>query len=403
MLTRMRLPFRRLPPDLRVLVELGGFDKGGLERVALDSTLALHRAGVPTLIVSTGRLGDLAAQARAAGLRVEGLPAQGSERAYARLVRTFRPSVAVSHFSTLGYRLLARRGVPIVSFIHNVYAFMDTAQRARFAAADRFVARYISVSSRATEYAAARLGIDPARIATIPNGLDLEEYARRAADAQPADRAALGIPPDDYVFLNVASYNLHKGHYVMAAALRRLLARRRDIRIVCVGNVVHPPHLAGLQAYLREQGLAEHMLLPGYAPRVQDWFAMADAFLLPSFIEGWSIAMNEAMFFARPMILTDTGGAAEVIADDDVGVLIRNEYGDVTALDNVLLDRLAYDTRDFRIAGDLAAAMAQFADARTAWAEAGLRGREKLRTRYGLPAIAARHRAVLQAAAEAAR
>ncbi|HET9018189.1 MAG TPA: glycosyltransferase family 4 protein [Acetobacteraceae bacterium] len=400
----MRFLFRRpLPRSLRVLVEVGSFDKGGLEKVVLDSTLALHRVGVPTLIVSVGPLGELAAAARAAGLHVEALDPEARERSYARLVKAFRPSLAVSHFSTAGYRLFAKRGVPIVSFIHNVYAFMDAPQRERFAADDRMVARYIAVSPNAARYASARLGIPAARITTIPNGLDLDEYARRAANARPASRVALGIESDDYVFLNVASYNLHKGHYVMAAAMRRLLAGRRDIRIVCVGNPVVPAHVEGLRTYLREQGLDRHMLLPGYTPRVEDWFAMADAFLLPSFIEGWSIAMNEAMSFARPMIMTDTGGAAEVIEDGDTGLLIPNEYGDVTTLDGTLLDRLAYDTRDFRIADDLAGAMARFADAREQWAAAGLRGRAKLQARYGLSQIAARHRAVFDSVAEAAR
>ncbi len=399
----LRHLFRRRKATLRVLVEVGSFDKGGLEKVVLDSTLALHHAGVPTLIVSVGPLGILASAARAAGLQVAGLPSRGAARAYARLLRDFAPTLAVSHFSTFGYNLLARRGVPVVSFIHNVYAFMDAAQRARFAADDRTVAHYVAVSAKAAQYATARLGIDPARITVVPNGLDLEQTARRAAAARPVDRAALGIADGDCVFLNVASYNLHKGHYVMAAALRLLLSHRQDIRIVCIGNVVHPPHLDGLRAYLRAHGLAAHMLLPGYAEDVAGWFAMADAFLLPSFIEGWSIAMNEAMGFARPMILTDTGGAAEVIEDEDTGILIPNEYGEVTALDSTLLDRLAYATRDFRIAADLARAMERIAGDRPGWAAAGLRGRAKLQARYGMSAISARHRAVLDAVAAVAR
>ena len=398
----MTWPFRRRPRGLRILIELGAFDKGGLEKVALDSTLALAAAGVPTLIVSVGRLGELAAVARAAGLTVEGLPPDRAGAAYARLLAQFRPTLAVTHFSGFGCKLLAHRGVPIVSFIHNVYAFMDEAQRARFAAEDRHITRYIAVSAQAARYAVARLGVAPERIETIANGLHVDDYTRRAAAARPVDRATLGIAADDYVFLNVASYNLHKGHYVMADAMRTLLAAgRRDIRVVCIGNVVHRPHLDGLQAHLRQHGLDRHMLLPGYTRRVEDWFAMADAFLLPSFIEGWSIAMNEAMCFARPMILTDTGGAAEVIAGEDTGILIPPEYGDVTALDPVLLDRLAYDTRSFTIAAPLAQAMRRLADERAVWAAAGARGRAKLAASYRLDQIAARHRAVFDAAAGA--
>jgi len=271
--------------------------------------------------------------------------------------------------------------------------------RRRFADEDRYVAHYISVSPKATLYATERLGVEPAKITTIPNGLDLDEAARRRAEARPTDRARLGIARTDYVFLNVAAYNLHKGHSVMAAAMRLLLARRRDIRIVCVGNVVVPAHVAALRAQLDRDGTARHMLLPGYADNVESLFAMADAFLLPSFIEGWSIAMNEAMAYGKPLLMTDTGGAAEVIENDDIGILLPTEYGPVTALEGELLDQLAYHSSEFRIAAALAAAMETFSDNREHWAAAGMRGTEKLRRRYDLRDTVRRHEAVMHAVA----
>ncbi len=402
----MRL-FRRVARaeegKLRVVMELAAFDSGGLERVVLDTAQAWRRFGIETMIVSTGPLGELAAVARQSGLRVEGLPARNPLRAYARLLDRFAPTLAVSHFSTLGYKLFTARRVPIISFIHNVYAFFSAEQHARFLEDDRQVARYVSVSSKATLYATERLGITASRIATVPNGLDIGDYARRAAAARPVARASLGIADDDYVFLNVAAYNLHKGHYVMAAAMRRLLeGGRRDIRILCAGKPVYPPHVEALTAHLRQHGLTAHMQLVGYTPRIEDLFAAADAFLLPSFIEGWSIAMNEAMAFAKPMILTDTGGASDVIENGDTGTLIDNEYGPVTAIDGPALDALAYTPHDYRIAGDLAQAMCDFADHRAEWAAAGARGRDKLRARYDLHLVAARHAAVLRDVTEAA-
>ena len=390
-------PAPPLPADaLRVIVEVARFDRGGLEKVVLDTTRGFDRARIAPLIVSVGPPGALAEEARGTGLRVVGLPRRGAERAYARLIEDFRPALALDHLSGFGHDLFAGRGIPIVSVLHNVHAHFDAPRLARFARHDAGIAHYISVSRKATLYAADRLGVAPARITTIPNGLDIAEYERRAAAARPAARAALGIAPDDYVFLNVAAYNLHKGHHLMAASMRRVLARRRDIRIVCVGNTVRPPHIAALRERLAREGLDAHMLLPGYTERVEDLFAMADAFLLPSFIEGWSIAMNEAMFFGKPMILTDTGGAAEVIEDEDTGILLPNEYGPVTALDCASLDRLAYDTEDFAIADDLARAMERFADNRAHWAAAGARGADKLRRRYDLRDVVRRYEAVLR-------
>jgi glycosyltransferase involved in cell wall biosynthesis len=396
-------PVSAHPDALRVVIELPAFDKGGLERVVFDTARMFDRTRIAPLIVSPGMLGAFAVQARRAGLRVEGLSRRDTLRAYEELLETHRPDLAVAHFSSLGYELFARRGIPIVSVIHNVYAFLDAAQRRIFAEEDALVAHYIAVSPKAARYVIERLGIAPARITTIPNGLDIEDYARRRAEAHPADRARLGIAPGDYVFLNVASYNLHKGHHLMAAAMRLLLDRRRDIRIVCVGNVVVPAHVRTLRARLAREGLGRHMLLPGYAAHVEELFAMADAFLLPSFIEGWSIAMNEAMAFGKPLILTDTGGAAEVIEDEDIGIIVPNEYGETNALDSELLDRLAYDCRDFASATQLAAAMERFADNRARWAAAGARGAEKLARRYDLADVARRHEAVMLAVAAGVR
>jgi glycosyltransferase involved in cell wall biosynthesis len=396
MAVTVKPPEQPMRGALRVVLETRAFDKGGLERVVFDTAKSFDRARIAPLIVSVGPLGALAEEARQAGLRVVGLPRLNAERAYADLLAGWRPWLAVAHFSSFGYAQFATRKIPILNVIHNVYAFLDHAGRKRFIEEDARVAHYISVSGKATEYATARLEIDPDKITTIPNGLDIAGIPRQP---RPADRARLGIKPDDYVFLNVAAYNLHKGHHVMAAAMRLLMEQRRDIRIVCVGDTVVPAHLAALRARLARDGLDRHMLLPGYSDDIPGLLAMADAFLLPSFIEGWSIAMNEAMAAGKPLLLTDTGGAADVIENEDIGILLPTEYGPVTALDSALLDRLAYDTREFRIAADLAAAMARFADNRAEWAAAGARGAEKLRRRYDLRETVRRHESVMLAVA----
>jgi len=95
----------------------------------------------------------------------------------------------------------------------------------------------------------------------------------------------------------------------------------------------------------------------------------ADCFLLRSFIEGWSIAMTEAMFYKLPMILTETGGASEVIHNEDVGILIRNEYGDVANLDLELLNKLSYKPQSYKTTNDLIDAMINMIENRHDWCE----------------------------------
>jgi glycosyltransferase involved in cell wall biosynthesis len=58
----------------------------------------------------------------------------------------------------------------------------------------------------------------------------------------------------------------------------------------------------------------------------------ADCFLLPSLIEGWSNAVMEAMYHEKPLILTEVGNARDVIEGSDIGVIVRNPWGDIKSL-----------------------------------------------------------------------
>jgi glycosyltransferase involved in cell wall biosynthesis len=401
---RMRLVRARQPTPgerLRVVIELDSFDQGGLQKVVLDSAIAFDRARIEPLVVTPGTVGHWGKVAGAAGIRVEQVP-EGSERAYGTILDRFAPHLAMSHFSTLGYPLFRRRGIPNITFIHNVYAFMSDGQRARFRADDACVDLYVAVSRKAARYSSANLGIDAARITVVPNGLILSEHEARERRKPALTRADFGLADGDYVFLNPASYNLHKGHYVMTAALQRVLPVRRDIKILCVGNEIYPPHVAQLRAHVEALGLRDHMLMPGYYPDIEQVMRIADAVMLPSFIEGWSIAMNEAMFYRKPMILTDTGGASDVIENDDIGILLPNEYPALETLDGALLDALAYTPRDYRLAQPLAQAMLRFAAEREHWARAGELGRRKIYEHYDFRSIVPKYeRLMWQVAAKA--
>lgn len=367
---------------INLLIEVSSFDKGGLEKVVLDSAVRFDRHRFNVIVVSIGKTGYLAGLAEQHDIRVYRLPFFNKRSFYRRILSRLDINLSNSHFSYFGYPLLKAAGIPNITFIHNVYAFLTTPMLAAFRDADRYVDHYISVSNGATRYAVGRLGVREDRITTIPNGLILNEHEARKRNALPVTRSEFGLNETDYVFLNVASYNLHKGHYLMADAMRRVKRTRRDIKILCIGNVITPAPLAAFRRYLQEAGLDRDILLPGYYPNVESFYGISDAFLLPSLIEGWSIAMNEAMFYGKPMILTRTGAAEDVVENNDIGVLIDNEYGDSLALDAALLYDIAYHRREFGTAGQLAAAMADFADRRGYWRAAGERGHEKVVKKY---------------------
>ena len=373
-------PIAKCP--IRVAIELSAFDRGGLEKVVLDCAIDFKRCGVEPLIISCGKVGHLANVALRHGIETIELPEQDRDAVYEQLLRERPVDIAMSHFSNVGYPIFRKLGVPNITYIHNVYAMLRGQALEDFIANDAFVDRYISVSQLATDYAVGKLGIALDKIETIPNGLIFDEHQHRYETSFAINRADFGIAEDDYLFLNVASYNLHKSHYLMADAMRLLLKKRSDIKILCVGNTIYPPHIEQLRTDLAHWGLDQHMLMPGYFEDVASFHKASDAFLLPSLIEGWSIAMNEAMFYGKPMILSRTGGAPQVIENNDIGLLIPNEYGEVTALDSYVLDSIGYDRRHYQTAPYLASAMTNFADNRDHWRRRGELARRKVIEKY---------------------
>ena len=374
-----------------IAIEVSSFDKGGLEKVVLDTAILLKQRQIVPLIVSVGTVGHLGQLARAAGIEVRELAAEGQERDYRRLLQERGVKLAISHFSRTGYPVFRRLGIPNITFIHNVYAMLQPDAVARFRADDAFVDRYISVSKNATRYAVERLTLRPDKIVTIPNGLIVDEHQSTSAHAPDITRARFAILQDDYLFLNVASYNLHKGHYLMLNALEAARRSNPSIKILCIGNEVYKPHAQALRQEVARRRLDGQFLMPGYFDDVAAFHAIADAFLLPSFIEGWSIAMNEAMFHQKPLILSDTGAAGEVIEDEDIGLIVPNEYGDLRNLDSALLDQLAYTPQSYKTEAILAEAMLRFSADADTWKEKGKLGREKILNDYNFSRIVDRY------------
>jgi len=388
-------PAAELLAGTAIAIELSAFDRGGLEKVVLDSAILLREKSFKPIIISCGKVGHLGEVARAHQIEVYQLPQHNPQEYYEKVLIDNSVRLSMSHFSRRGYEIFRKLGIPNITFIHNVYAMLSGEALQNFKQDDCYVDTYISVSPKATEYAISRLEIPSEKIETVPNGLIIAEHERMLDSPSSLTRGQFGIAEEDYTFLNVASYNLHKGHYLMAAAMKLIRARRDDIKILCIGNTIVPEHVSAFREYLEANQLERHILMPGYYPNVAEFHRLSDGFLLPSLIEGWSIAMNEAMFYGKPLLMTDTGGASEVIEDNDIGLLLPNEYGEVSNLDSALLDQIGYNQRSFRTAAYLASAMIDFADNRAKWSEAGRKGREKIRERFDFSKVVEKYSEII--------
>jgi len=376
-----RRALRELPPPTpgskgMVALQLYSFDKGGLEEVVLTLARELRRDGTfdPVILVSEGQPGHLAQVAREEGLPVIAL--NGNRHLLRRLVGKLRIRLASLHYSPFGTREYERAGVPIVYTVHNTYVWADEDFRLRRAAAYARVARFVAVSGAVARFFAARLQVDRDRIVTIPNGLP----ADRLPEPEPVTRAELGIGEGDLVFVNVASINWYKYQSLLVAAMARLAESLPGARLLVLGNVHDERCRAHLVREIDRLELMDRVRILEYVPkaRLLGILRIADAFVLPSLIEGWSIAVMEAMFSGLPLILSDVGSARDVIDGEDVGIVLSNPFEDIRQVTDELVFGHFTEQASHPGLDELVAAMERIADDREEWRRRGRRGREKV-------------------------
>jgi glycosyltransferase involved in cell wall biosynthesis len=181
-------------------------------------------------------------------------------------------------------------------------------------AAARFCDAFVAVSAT-TEAEARRDGdVDPRKLSTIENGIDLSRFVpsddeRRATRA--AVRAELGLPADAFVVGTVGRLVREKNQPLLVRAMAPLVSAHA--RLVVVGDGPERPALEAARAELGERARFVHALgARGDVPRLLTAF---DVFALSSDSEGLPLVVIEAMAAALPVVSTAVGGIPAVIVD----------------------------------------------------------------------------------------
>jgi glycosyltransferase involved in cell wall biosynthesis len=186
--------------------------------------------------------------------------------------------------------------------------------------AARQATRVVAVSHALRDLLAARHGIEPTRIVTVPNGADTGRFDPvRLAPLRDAERARLGLGDGEMLLLMVAHNPWLKG---VDTALRALAAARAQgvaARLVVCGGVPD----RDWHALVARLGLTEHVVFAGDVADVERLYAAADAMLHPTRWDACSLATIEGMAAALPVVSSTANGAADLIQDGVSGFLLH--------------------------------------------------------------------------------
>jgi sugar transferase (PEP-CTERM/EpsH1 system associated) len=319
---------------VRVLHLITELNIGGAEKVLSHLLSRLDRDRfAPAVACLYGGDGPVADEIRSLGIPVTdlGMTAKWRLDAFVRLYRLLhrqRPTILhtwMFHANVPGRVLGRLAGVPIVISSERTMGQEGGVRRWLNRITGPLPDRVACVSESVAEFAAQTIGIPPAKLAVIPNGIPLEDF-------QPGDRSSarvdLGIPLRVIVAGTVGRLQPVKGTSYLLEAWSRLASDYPDAILLLVGG---GPQQAALEKKGRRLGISERVRFLGNRADVPDLLRGMDVFVLPSLWEGMPNAALEAMAVGLPVVATAVGGTSEVVVDGVTGLLVPPSDPDALA------------------------------------------------------------------------
>jgi glycosyltransferase involved in cell wall biosynthesis len=307
-----------------LLPQLIAFREAGYDVVGVSAPgphvaqLAAHGIDHVALIRST----------RAADVRAD----VATAREFARICRRLRPDIVHTHNPKPGVygRIVARAtGVPaVVNTVHGLYALPDDPlpKRAVVYTLERIAAAFSQaelVQNLEDLPTLRRLGIPPARIHLLGNGVDLARFdPGRHPDARARLRAELGIGDDEVVVGLVGRLVAEKGYREVFAAVRQLRAVHPAMRVVVVGPADPDKPDAITKAELDRAAVDAGITFLGMREDVEQLYRAFDLYVLASHREGFPRSAMEAAAMGLPIVATDIRGCRQVVDDGRTGLLV---------------------------------------------------------------------------------
>lgn len=166
-----------------------------------------------------------------------------------------------------------------------------------------------AISEAAAEDFVRTLGIDRQRIHVTPLGVHLRSAVPGTAEGELRERLDLGAAR---VLLCVAQKRPYKNLGRLVIALAEL---DEDVVLVLPGS--QTPYESELRALAIKLGVAHRVRFPPWLSDqdLDGLYALADAFVLPSLIEGFGIPVLEAMAHGTPVACSRVSALSEVAGD----------------------------------------------------------------------------------------
>lgn len=338
---------------MRLALVVPRLDFGGVERVVVNLANGFREQGIDVDVLVGRSGGDMTSHLKD-NIRVVDLESDRMLHAVPKLAKYLRRQqpdaiiAAMTHCSAsaVAARALARINLKIVATEHSTmskvvassgalkYRLMPVWSRWTFNSTDHVVA----VSAGAADDLSRETGIPRSRFDVIYNPVISESLFRAAAEPVNHPWLESQSPP---LVLAVGRLDKSKDFPTLVRAFR-LVRDRIPAHLMILGE---GPERSHIESTVRDLGLTEAVVLPGFEDNPYRYMRRAGVFALSSVWEGFGVVIVEALALGRRVVATNcTYGPSEILGDGKYGILVR--VGDPESMAAGLLTALQTEPAD---------------------------------------------------------
>lgn len=169
---------------------------------------------------------------------------------------------------------------------------------------------------------------------TIYNPIDTEKIIKLSKEKCKIKKTA-----NKFLIISLGRLEKVKGYDKLCQAINKLQTKHNvELWILGEGS-----ERKNLERYIKENNLEQSIKLLGFDENPYKYLVQADVFISTSEIEGFSLAVAEAIVLGLPVVSTKTDGPREILEDGKYGKLIDNNVESIiSSLEEIIENNNAY-------------------------------------------------------------
>lgn len=185
------------------------------------------------------------------------------------------------------------------------------------------VQQIVFVSERQRDYWLEKYPIDKAKASVIYNGIDIERFSDFSeTDAEDTASIREYLDADNSIVIgSCARFRVEKRHTDLVKAVAALKRQGYNVKLLLAGD---GEMRSSIEQSIKQLGITDDSYITGYKSDIRPYLSIMDIFVLSSdSVETLSIAAIEALAMKKALVLSEIGGASELVKNGVNGYLYK--------------------------------------------------------------------------------